>query len=110
MDDLSRFFINRPPYVIQQLISEFGLIGTLENVSVGCTEGGSVQLNTIEVPAGTKCFTGQYFTDYPIELTAMPETGYRFVGWQGDIEGEDATMEVKIKNGGVILQAVFEKE
>ena len=110
VDDLSRFFINRPPYMVQYLASEFGLTGTLENVSVGCSEGGSVLLNTVEIPEGTECFVGQYFTDYPIELTALPKDGYRFVGWSGDVSSEAAELEVKIKAGGVTLQAIFEKE
>ena len=110
VDDLSRFFINRPLYMIQHLISEFGLTGTLESVTVGCGEGGKVLLNTIEIPPGTEGFVGQYFTDYPIELTAIPEEGYRFVGWNGDITGDALSMEVKLKSGGIVLQAIFEKE
>lgn len=110
VDDLSGFFIERSPYMLQYLKEEFGLRGTVENVSVGCSTGGSVQLNTIMIPAETECFTGQYFTDYPIELAAIPEEGYRFVGWSGDVTGGSASMEVRIKTGGVVLQALFEKK
>lgn len=110
VDDLSRFFTERPFYMLQYLKEEFGLSGTVENVSVGCSVGGSVQLNTLTIPAGTKAFTGQYFTDYPIELTAVPEEGYRFVGWNGDVTGEATSMEVRLKAGGVVLQALFEKK
>lgn len=110
VDDLSRFFIERPPYMLQYLKEEFGLSGTVENISIGCSEGGSIQLNTLTIPAETECFTGQYFTDYPIELTAVPEEGYYFVGWNGDVTGEAASMEVKLKEGGMVLQALFAKK
>ena len=51
--------------------------------------------------------TGRYFREYPVTLTATPNPGYRFVGWS---DGRtDAAIEVQI-NGGVTVNAVFEKE
>lgn len=114
-DDLAKFFLNRPAYMVQHLKESFGLIGSLENVTVGATEGGSVQLNTVLVPEGTE-FTGGYFTDYPVVLTAVPKEGYCFLGWQrtdqdtASFYSQQAETEVKPEHGGSSYLAVFEKE
>lgn len=115
VDDLCRFFINRPQYMIWQLTEEFELTGTLEKVTVSAGEGGSVLLNTLTIKEGEE-FTGEYFTDYPVTLTAEPQKGYRFAGWQESgadaafLENGGVSVEVMPKSGGIRLLAVFEKE
>lgn len=114
-DDLARFFLNRPAYMVQHLKESFGLKGSLEWVTAGAAEGGSVQLNSILVPEGT-VFTGGYFTDYPVVLTAVPKEGYRFLGWQrtdqdaASFYSQQAEIEVKPERGKISYQAVFEKK
>jgi hypothetical protein len=44
---------------------------------------GSVKLNTIFVRDFP--WKGIYFNDVPVTVTAVPEPGYRFTGWTGDI-------------------------
>jgi Leucine-rich repeat (LRR) protein len=52
--------------------------------------GGSVRINTLfldgELPGTDELlWSGRYFTGIPIELEALPEDGYRFAGWRGDV-------------------------
>ena len=37
-------------------------------------------------------------------------SGYKFVGWTGSVNSESTTVEMDVAPGGVILEAIFEKE
>ncbi len=51
------------------------------NADVFPAGAGRVQLNTVTV--GTFPWSGTFFRDYPVVLTAIPRPGYRFVAWSG---------------------------
>lgn len=111
IEEFDGFFKERFPFITACLAEEMGLSGSLERVTVrrSLPEGGTVMINTAVMGEGTE-WTGQYFTDYPITVTAIPAEGYRFVGWSGDRKGQDAQLQVEIPEGGVTLTAEFEKE
>ncbi|MDO4333709.1 MAG: CotH kinase family protein [Eubacteriales bacterium] len=104
------FFENRLPYVAGYLADEFGLTGSLETVTIRTNqpEGGYVIVNTASVVPDPE-WSGQYFTDYPITVTAVPEEGYEFAGWSGAASSGEAQIEVEITEGGVTLEAEFRK-
>ena len=104
------FFENRFSFVMEGLDDTFNLSGTLEPVHVSCSdiEGGSVTINTSKTAIGAD-WTGYYYNDFPIVLTATAAEGYRFVGWSGDVISEDNQLELMIPTGGLSLQATFEK-
>ena len=54
-------------------------------------------------------WTGEYFTDYPVTVTAQPMEGYEFAGWSGSIESDEITIEVPVSEGGIELRAEFQK-
>ena len=107
----NHFFEKRPQYMVQSLKNEFGLAGNLENValSVNNTEGGSIILNTIEPDLQNGLWTGQYFTNQQMKVTAVPAPGYHFVGWQGTIDWKENSIKLPVIEGGISLQAIFEK-
>lgn len=109
VESMALFFQERPAYMMQFLTEEFGLSGSLADVKISCTEGGSVILNTVEIPGTTEEWTGQYFTDYPVSVTAVPQEGYRFAGWSGDVGSCDPAIEIPLYKDGITLRAVFEK-
>lgn len=104
------FFRDRFDYAADCLKEEFDLSGTIEtvNLSVNSPEAGKIKMNTSEITA--KSWQGRYFTDYPVKITAETNPGYRFVGWIGDYAGTEETIEIEISEGGISLEAVFEKE
>ena len=108
---LESFFLKRFDYIVEDLGEEFSLTGTLEEVTleVNDSEGGQIFLNTTTPDVSDGSWSGRYYTDFPITVTAQPAEGYRFVGWEGSYEGSEGTMEVPVTEGGIILKAIFEK-
>ena len=106
------FFMKRPEYMIQSLRNEFGLTGTVEEVrlDISDTDAGRIYINTTEADVTAGTWSGNYFTDYSINISAVANPGYRFVGWTGSYEFTEESIEVGIVEGGISLIAVFEKE
>lgn len=87
----------------------------LENcVSVGITlnnpDFGTVKINTSTIDYQKK-FTGNYFKEYPITLTALPEDGHNLVKWEYEgcdiIETKPNTITISL-TGNCKIKAVFE--
>ena len=104
------FFLERYDYITAYLAKEFKLSGTLEPVEIMINneEGGSITVNTSIIKFCDGLWDGKYYTDYPITITANPNDGYRFVGWEGDIKQTGEVIETSVE-GGLELEAVFEK-
>ncbi len=104
------YFLKRPAYAARHLAEEFGLTGTLETVSVTTADPsmGTVTVNTSVIDLSRKNWSGQYYTDYPITVTAAAKDGYEFLGWKGDIETAESTVTLTVE-GGLSLDAVFAK-
>lgn len=111
LDLFGDFFEHRFSYIVPYMAEEFGLTGTLENVTlkINDPESGSILLNTTKPDLSGKSWTGKYYTDQPIYVTAVPEEGYRFVGWSGSVNAESSHLKVDVEEQGVVLEAVFEK-
>ena len=60
---------------------------------------------TIAAPTNAP-WSGLYFKDNPITLSAVPRAGYRFVNWQGILGVATNTMTLLL-NGDLALTAVF---
>ena len=103
------FFRDRPDNMIGFTAKEFGLKNATGELTVTADEpeGGSIRVNTSVIELRDGSWTGRYFREYPVTVTATPNHGYRFKGWS---DGRtDPTIEIEI-NGGVKVNAVFEKE
>lgn len=109
--DLYQFFEKRPEYIIERTKEEFELEGTYETLRIlnENSEGGYIVVND-KITIQRELWEGGYFTDYPISVKAVPEEGYRFVGWQGDVLSQDEEICVSIVESGKILKANFVEE
>ncbi len=96
---------NRPRFVRQQLQEQFGLSEAVE-LGVTVTGAGAVKVNSIEPDAYP--WSGFYFREFALTLTALPAPGYRFAGWQGDIIADEATIVFHME-GATKLCAAFEQ-
>lgn len=104
------YFEKRPAYAVKHIAEEFNLTGSLETVTVTCQhpEMGEVTVNTSQIDLSGGSWEGQYFTDYPITITAEPKDGYQFLGWKGDANQASSTLTVAV-DGGITLEPVFAK-
>lgn len=102
------YFEDRFAYAADYLAREFNLTGSLETVTVTTSDPsmGSVQVNTSVIDLSSGAWEGQYFTDYPVELSAIPADGYQFYGWKGDINETASSITVSLE-GGITLEPVF---
>ncbi|MCM1056287.1 MAG: CotH kinase family protein [Firmicutes bacterium] len=114
-DWAEKFFPARTEFITECLAEEFGLTGSRETLllSVNDAAGGKLLLNTIEPDLSEGEWSGSYFTDYPVTVTAVANSGYRFKEWRiggdGGTAAQEETLTVEIPEGGLTLQAVFEK-
>ena len=68
----------RPEYMREYLESFFNL-SNLTEAGFYSTPGGKIKINTI-VPESNS-WIGEYYSDIPITIEAIPDTGFVFVGW-----------------------------
>jgi hypothetical protein len=79
---MREFARQRPAYVWKHLAKKFGASGTVELVlDVYEPEGGTVWVDDLEVTGDHYTYTA--LADLPLQLKAVPNKGYRFLGWQG---------------------------
>ncbi len=111
MDQIKNFMSGRYDCFTGLVKEAFGLGDTVTvTVSTSDTESGKVIINCTEL-SGMSEMTGEYFTDYPIELTAVPAEGNKFVRWEceglsiSDEKSESITVEL---SADCTVKAVFE--
>ena len=90
LDGYDEYFQVRPRYVRSQFMNEFSLADTIHfEVDVNDQAMGKVQLNSLYISnllIGANTFnpypwTGVYFSNVPVELTAASNYGYKFESW-----------------------------
>lgn len=109
LDYLNGYFRKRPEYAAKYLAQELGLTGSLETLTVTADpEMGSVTVNTSQIDLSSGSWSGRYYTDYPITVTAQAKEGYTFVGWKGDADTLEPSLTLSM-DGGLNLEAVFVK-
>ncbi len=105
---LRNFARERPAYMRRFLMEKFNT-GALRNLSLDIAHGGKVVINeTIEF---RDTFSGHYFEKVPIRLRAIPNLGFRFVGWEGEgVNSESPELFLQLTNAETWqLRAIFEK-
>lgn len=113
MSYIQNFFDERRSYIEQYLREGFGLsdVSAPVTIEVNDAEAGSILVNTVSLTfENGNIWQGKYFTDYPIALMAVPDDGYRFVGWENDVFSENDYIELNLDSQGIYVKAVFEKE
>ncbi|WP_167553053.1 CotH kinase family protein [Evansella clarkii] len=112
---MREFALNRPEAVREYTVEHFNLNGMATLTIHSDSERGTVKVNSIiideDTPGITELneWTGEYFVGVPMSITAIPEPGYEFTGWEG-IDGESAEhIEFILNNEGMVIEPVFDK-
>ena len=115
MTRLRNFLNAREAIYVGHTQTKFGLTARKSvQVSVNDPAMGTVKVNTIDLTgtltAAAPLWTGRYFPEVPVTLTAQPKPGYVFVGWQGASTATTTTLSQRITADGTGFQAVFAPE
>ena len=93
LERMKDFAARRPEAMKRHIIQQFGLADyyplTIANANPGA---GYVHLNTLTVTEDI--WTGDYFADVPVQLTAVAHPGYAFDYWTGDVFSDDPILTV----------------
>lgn len=111
---LREFARVRPGFMREQIIEEFELKGTFKLKILTDPEGGFVRINTIDIVDDTPGvkdpaeWSGIYFLDVPITLSAIPKHGFEFAHWEGrPFDDKFAQTISLIPSGDMNITAVF---
>ncbi len=99
--ELRGFALYRPDLVRQHIVEGFGLAGTASlTIDMADESRGSVTID--EAPINTLPWRGVFFQEIPIQVTATPATGYRFVGWEPLYLPQTSHLTLKLRQTQVI--------
>jgi hypothetical protein len=116
-DYIKAFGQGRPASMRQHLSSYFGLSGDASVTLNVSGRSGHLAINTLTLKPGTPGlpnpaapfpWTGIYFRGVPVTVTAIPEPGHRFIGWQQYPTHSGSTITLD-PTGGIQLTARFEE-
>ncbi len=104
---LNQFANYRGSYVKTHLLSKFQLKG-IAKVTLNITpqDGGKMKLHSLSLSQFP--WQGDYFKAIPIQIEAIPNDGFRFIGWS-DASFEDAAAITLTLAQDVLITAKFEK-
>jgi hypothetical protein len=83
IDSIGDFFKNRRKFALQHMKDFLQLNGTIVNLTIKTNGKGKIQINSIIPDLIDDVWTGQYFTEIPITIKAIPDNGYDFKEWSG---------------------------
>ncbi|MBU9713514.1 CotH kinase family protein [Evansella tamaricis] len=114
INNMRDFASNRPLYVREHIASHFDLSGTV-NITVKADESvGTIKINSLNISTETpgiqdpSNWSGVYFKDVPISITAEPKEGYKFEGWGNDISDTSQILSINLY-GDIVLEPIFTK-
>jgi hypothetical protein len=105
LDKLITFAKDRPVYLRTHVRSYFKC-GDDGMITINSSEGGSINLNSLNLQNKDLPFSGIYFQGNEIHLKAVPIHGYKFDGWSGDLISNEFEISLFV-NRSTTLTANF---
>ena len=100
------FASERPAKVRNYICSQFAIETPLE-LQINREGEGTVRIHSILLTSFP--WTGVYFKHVPLEIEAIPESGYHFSHWDGSITGTQSPLNLPM-DSGYSLTAIFEQD
>ena len=102
-DVIKNFFEKRPKYSLQQLKEFLGLKEELVELNIIIKGEGKIKINNILPELNEGKWSGKYFTNIPIIITAIPNEGNKFKEWSGDKASNEEILEVSLDKETTII-------
>lgn len=102
---LKEFAEKRPDYLRKEIAEHFELPGT-SSLTLNVSGNGIIMVNTIRADAFP--WTGIYFQNIPVTLTAVPLPGHRFIGWTNKSLPPSETVTISLSALNHSLTAKFD--
>ena len=103
IDTIKNFYENRPKFSLQQLKEYLGLKGELVKLNIIINGEGKIKIYNIFPEFNEGKWSGKYFTDIPINITAIPNEGIKFKEWNGDKTSNEETLEISLDKETTII-------
>ncbi|MBN1481115.1 CotH kinase family protein [candidate division KSB1 bacterium] len=109
IDVLRTFSSRRSTFIYRQICDYFSLQGwDYLELDISSPGSGKIKLNSILIDVYP--WSGDYFFDIPVQLTALPNAGYRFSHWRGLSSGDSPSQQINVVVPDVsYVMAHFEK-
>ena len=107
LDVINEFFEKRPEYALKHMKEFLNLKSNLVDLNIEIQGKGKIIVNTIIPQFTNGKWNGKYFSRIPIILKAIPDIGYIFFGWKGDIEFTQKEIEIILLENTDII-AIFD--
>ncbi len=117
IDKIKLFAKERPAYMRQHIIDYFGLSGDYDLTVMDDSSSGTIEVNTLnineEMFKNKQAFswTGTYFKDVPVKITAKAKEGKQFVHWVSNNEKINGANELTLTvmlDGDTTISAIYE--
>ncbi len=111
VDSVNNFYKNRYPNIVKALKNNFFLKGSLANITIKNNDPmRKVTINTITPDLSSGSWSGNYYTDFPVSVSAKPESGYKFSHWEVSDGSMDESESTSISfTSDITITAVYEK-
>jgi hypothetical protein len=107
VEEMLAFVRNRPDYLRQHIVDYFGLDGLSEFRFEQATSGrGRLAVNGLLLPKATG-WIGTYFQGTEVVVTAVPDPGQRFAGWEAQEMLPSAQVTITVGSSSSI-RPIFE--
>ncbi|MEM9997450.1 MAG: CotH kinase family protein [Bacteroidota bacterium] len=103
VDEMRDFARNRPVEMRGHVTETLGVVGSAA-LELEASEGGRVLAEGVPLPRGKSRLP--FYREVPLGLRAVPDEGYRFVGWSGAVASQDEAISV-VLTGTTALTALF---
>ncbi len=105
LNDIKTYFSQRANYTLEDMKNYLGLNGNLKTITLKTNGKGSIKINSI-IPDISNGWSGEYFTNCPVTVTAISDDGYEFTGWGGDLSGYEESVTLTLSEA-LSIQANF---
>ncbi|MCX7875093.1 MAG: CotH kinase family protein [Melioribacteraceae bacterium] len=89
-------FANERPAYLRNHVRNYFNCGNNGQITLNASKGGKIKINTLTIEKEKMPWQGIYFDNNKIFLQAIPEPGFKFDGWSGDISSNSDTVSLYV--------------